>query len=759
MGTTHKQNNTSNEQLRSKRVELIVRQLESLPTLPAVATRLLQSATAERISTKEVVSLIEADQALTARILSLARKAHLGIRSSVNTVEKAVLLLGFEAVRNAVLSVKVFETFGVASSDESAFDRIEFWKHSLAVACSAQLIGEKLADKCQYDESELFVCGLLHDIGKVALDTALPKSFARIVKIAENNRSGISDVERRILGIDHCGLGKRLAEYWNLPEPIIYSIWLHHHKACNLPDSIEYRDLAQIIYLADLIARQQRIGFSGNFIFADKAEDVCKEIGISSDDYRDILTALRSAIGERADILGLNEVTSESLYRQALQDANIELGRLNHELSHANNILRIRAKYFDAINELYKKLAPNLPSSEMLKLLARSTKKALDITPIVVYRQNVSQNYIEAGFANAEKIEHHLFDYINLENMEFAFERENLIADPPECLSEILAYFSRRFPDGEMKVIGLKSNDKLVGGIIFSVDEQTLNRLEQEKQELNAFCVILGLILANSIALESAEFLSEELLAINRKMKELEQKLVESKYLSGLGELAAGAAHELNNPLAIISGRAQLLISEESDEQKQKALNIIVEQASRASDIITNLMDFARPVRPQPEIIDIDNFLHNLVNNFVKTNELSSENISIDISDEAKSVFCDRQQLGHVIREILANSLESVDEEENLKIEINVIPDDERENIFIRISDNGPGMTPDVLNRALEPFFSARKAGRRQGLGLSRAYRYIQSNNGILWIDSKENEGTTIHIKLPAKSKEKENEK
>ena len=751
MGQTQRQNDVSSNQLRSKRVELIVRQLESLPTLPAVATKLLQSATAERISTKEVISLIEADQALTARILSLARKAHLGIRSPVNTVEKAVLLLGFEAVRNAVLSVKVFETFGVKPSDESAFDRIEFWKHSLAVACSAQLIGEKLSGVCQYEESELFVCGLLHDIGKVAIDTALPKSFARIVKIAENNRSSIADVERRILGIDHCGLGKRLAEYWNLPESIIYSVWLHHHKADNLPESIKYRDLAQIIYLADLIAREQQIGFSGNFIFADKAAEICREMGISSDDYQDILASLRGVIGERASILGLEDVTSESLYRQALQDANSELGRLNRELSQANNILKIRARYFDAVNELNKKLSPNLPSGDMLKLLARTAKRALDVSTAVVYRQNDTSKYIEAGLADTEKLETRLFEYIDVESIKAELEDEKLISEPPESLGEILAYFVRYFHDSDIKLIGLKSNNNLVGGIIFAANEHVLNRLEQEKQEVQAFCVILGLILANSLAIESAEFLSEELLAINRRTKELEQKLVEIKYLAGLGELAAGAAHELNNPLAIISGRAQLLAGDETDEQKQKALNIIIEQASRASDIITSLMDFARPVRPQPEIIEPKSFLHNLRDSFAKSHHLNPEQIQIDISDGVNSVFCDRQQLSFVIREILNNALEASDKD-NLRIHISVTLDDEGENVFIRIKDNGPGMPPDVLNRAIEPFFSARQAGRKQGLGLSRAYRYIQSNNGLLWIESKLNQGTTVFVKLPAKS-------
>ncbi len=754
MGSINTRNNTSDDKLRSKRIELIVRQLESLPTLSAVATKLLRSATAEDISVKEVVSLIESDQTLTARLLSLASKAHLGLGSSVNTVEKAVLMLGFEAVRNMVLSVKVFETFGSGSNAESGFDRVEFWKHSLAVACAAQLIGEKLPNKSALDQSELFVCGLLHDIGKVALDTALPKSFARIAKIAENNRSSIADVERRILGIDHCGFGKRLGEYWKLPEPIVNTIWLHHHKASNLPESISYRELAEIIYLADLIAREQRIGFSGNFIFADNAEDLCKQMGIDADGYQDILTNLRSAIGERAEFLGLNDITSESLYRQALQNANTELGRLNRELSNTGEILKIRARYFDAINTLNRSVKPHLSVIDMLEYFASSARKAMDISSVIVYRQDKIGNCIETCFCDADRSEVQIFESLDLKDSDVPFTESKLIINPPEFLNEVITYFSRKFSRGDVKVIGLRSNRDIIGGIIFCVDDKTLTRLEREKSELQALCATISLMLANSLAIERADNLANELLSINRQMHELERKLIETKYMAGLGELAAGAAHELNNPLAIISGRAQLLVSEEPDEQKQKALNIIIEQASRASDIISGLMDFARPIRPERQVIEIKSFMNNLIDRFIRDHHLNSDQLIVDISEQAKSAFCDPQQLAAAINEILENALD-VCGKEDLKIDIKVVSDDEGEYTYIKIADNGPGMEPQILNRAFEPFFSAQPAGRKRGLGLSRAYRYIQSNDGVLWLESQQGEGTTAFIKVPSRQNKK----
>lgn len=233
-------------------------------------------------------------------------------------------------------------------------------------------------------------------------------------------------------------------------------------------------------------------------------------------------------------------------------------------------------------------------------------------------------------------------------------------------------------------------------------------------------------------------------------MKDLEEKLIEIRCMAATGELAAGAAHELNNPLAIISGRAQLLQDQEPDADKQKALNVIVEQATRASDIITELMDFAKPVRPQRKTIDLNEFMTASAEGFIQAHQLKPSQIRAEVGEEAAKVYCDRQQLAAAFKEIFTNALEATGARE-LELVVRTIAEDTGDNIQIRIQDNGPGMEPKVLSKAIDPFFSARKAGRGRGLGLSRAYRYIQSNNGNLWLESTQGMGTTAFIRLPAK--------
>src|SRR5581483_10222615 len=304
-------------ELREKRVELILQQLEDLPTLPAVAVRVLEVTSSESSDMQQVVRLIESDPSLTARILQLVHRSDVGVRGEVTSVERAVVLLGFEAVRSAVLAISVFETF--KDSDKplaSQFRRDEFWKHCVGVACAAELIAETVSDK-SLDPSESFVCGLLHDLGKVALDAALPKSFHRVVEASELLRGNIADVERTVIGLDHMVVGKRLAERWQLPANVRDCIWLHGQTPTALPPSVKNPKLVNLITLADMIVREQHLGYSGNFGFPLTRQMLCDAIGISREKLESILLKLVEHIEPRAMALGLNQANASELYRAA----------------------------------------------------------------------------------------------------------------------------------------------------------------------------------------------------------------------------------------------------------------------------------------------------------------------------------------------------------------------------------------------------------------------------------------------------------
>ena len=146
-----------------QKIEMILGQLASLPALAPIAVRLLGLTNRPNAEMREVTRLIESDASLTAQILSLASRASRGVARENLTVERAVVLLGFKTLRQAVLATKMIELFPSAS-DNGTFDRAGFWTHCLAVACAARRMAMRPGSPC--DPEDAFLGGLLHDLGK-----------------------------------------------------------------------------------------------------------------------------------------------------------------------------------------------------------------------------------------------------------------------------------------------------------------------------------------------------------------------------------------------------------------------------------------------------------------------------------------------------------------------------------------------------------------------------------------------------------------
>src|SRR5215213_5100376 len=280
--------------LREKRVELILQQLEELPTPPAVALRVLEVTGDDTSSVADIVKVVSSDPALTSRILQLTRRADLGVRGEVASIERAVLMLGFAAVRNAVLAVSVVQTFSGAREPhdgKSRFDREAFWTHCVSVACCAELLAEEMAaarggatggtSHGDVYPPDAFICGLLHDLGKIALDAVLPKSFSRVIEAADLLRGNIADVERTVIGLDHMVVGKRLAERWQLPSVIRDCAWLHGQPPQALPANVRQPRMVNLVTLADLLVREQHLGYSGNYTFSVSKAALMEAVGVT----------------------------------------------------------------------------------------------------------------------------------------------------------------------------------------------------------------------------------------------------------------------------------------------------------------------------------------------------------------------------------------------------------------------------------------------------------------------------------------------
>lgn len=241
------------------RVDRLRKSTESviaLPTLPTITSQMIQLVDNPNTTAQTLARLIAQDQVLTARILKLANSAYYGFPRRISTVNLAVVVLGFNTVKDIGLSVSVMDMFKRTSRDPR-FDISRFWEHCMAVAVATRHLARSLRYRLA---GEAFTTGLLHDLGKVVLNQYQPREFDEILRRTFDLGEDQLEAERAVLGATHAQVGQWLAEKWNLPPVICEAIGFHH----NSEQAEKNPDLAALVQLADLLVRHQRIGYTGS---------------------------------------------------------------------------------------------------------------------------------------------------------------------------------------------------------------------------------------------------------------------------------------------------------------------------------------------------------------------------------------------------------------------------------------------------------------------------------------------------------------
>jgi len=224
----------------------------TLPTLPLVASRMLQMVDDPRISAGALGRALSEDQVLTARVLKLANSSYYGFPRGIGTVNLAVVVLGFDAVKELVLSVAVMDLFRHGAAD-SRLDLPRFWDHSVRVAAAARQIARILRWKAV---GEAFTAGILHDIGRVVLHQYQPRQFDEMVRRVVDDGVPPLDAELDVLGATHAEVGAWLVEKWNLPAPLVQAVRFHHAPG-DAPS--EHAAHAALLHIADVLTH--RLGF------------------------------------------------------------------------------------------------------------------------------------------------------------------------------------------------------------------------------------------------------------------------------------------------------------------------------------------------------------------------------------------------------------------------------------------------------------------------------------------------------------------
>ncbi|OGQ09067.1 MAG: hypothetical protein A2026_07615 [Deltaproteobacteria bacterium RBG_19FT_COMBO_46_12] len=235
---------------------------------------------------------------------------------------------------------------------------------------------------------------------------------------------------------------------------------------------------------------------------------------------------------------------------------------------------------------------------------------------------------------------------------------------------------------------------------------------------------------------------------MEKKLEETHLQLVSSEKMASLGKLAAGIAHEINNPLGGILIYSSLMMEDLSEEDPRRGdLARIVQETGRCKEIVKSLLEFARQTEPKMEPTDINRAIHDGL--FFLVNQALFHNIQIVKKFDPFLPFVrgNASQLKQVFMNIIVNAAEAM--HGNGKLTITTSPAPDQKTVFVEFTDTGEGIPEENLNRIFDPFFTTKEVGKGTGLGLATSYGIVEDHGGKISVKSQVGEGTTFTIELP----------
>jgi len=267
-----------------------------VPTLPEIMIRVLGVLEDEKSSVDDITAILSSDPVITARVLRLANSAFFGSRFQIDSIHRAVVTVGFEAVKQLTLATTVLQSFSPCT--QHCLDPDDFWMHALGSAKAAQLVA--LSARQITMPEACFTGGLLHDLGKLMLAIGLGAEYEDVIRRAAEEPCTLRSMEQRMLQTDHAEVGGWLMQQWGFPALIVAAVrHAHTPEWCTDP----FQKEVLIVSIASDMARLAGFGHAGETVEPrldpnrvatlgldmSQVEDICEALSIMKDDARTLL--------------------------------------------------------------------------------------------------------------------------------------------------------------------------------------------------------------------------------------------------------------------------------------------------------------------------------------------------------------------------------------------------------------------------------------------------------------------------------------
>ncbi|MEN6319886.1 MAG: HDOD domain-containing protein [Syntrophaceae bacterium] len=255
-----------------KRPEDLLKGLVQLSSLPVVYTKINEAVNNPRSSMQDIGAVISDDPGLTSRLLQLVNSAFYGFPSKIETVSRALFIVGTQQIRDLALATSIMSLF--KGIPESLVNMESFWRHSVACGIAAKILATYR--RCEMNVERFFAAGIIHDIGRLVIYKRIPETAQEMIHRCKANKELLYVVEKEVMGFNHSNVGRVLVKYWNLP-PSLEDVVAYHHSP---KDAKRYPIETSVVHVADIIVHAMQYGNSGEMYVPPLDKKALELIGV-----------------------------------------------------------------------------------------------------------------------------------------------------------------------------------------------------------------------------------------------------------------------------------------------------------------------------------------------------------------------------------------------------------------------------------------------------------------------------------------------
>lgn len=705
-----------------------IQQSGNLPTLPAILLKLLAACDKDDTPMSEIAAIINKDPVLSYKVLQLVNSAYYGFRYSFTGMDMAVVYLGANTLKNIAVTMSVHQVFERKRfKNVGCFTISVFWYQSLMCATLARRIAQKIGFTGM---EEAYLSGLLHNIGRLLLISTFPKEYESILAQPEDGLNTLW-AETQLLGVTHCEIGSWLIQKWHMSPVMADAVGYHHEPLEKIKEAFP---LVKIVYLANLLN-----------------ENIADVQNIP--DIDGLLTGL-----QRTDIQTIVEGAAEEVEQIA---ASIQIIVQKPPEADEARAVSVVDEPQDKEETLQEDLKARIKSVSLLSNFLLNLAFAGDMAGIIAACEQAMRILF-----NIEKVLFFLTDPRNimLKGQTSSF---NSLQQTSRGLTLTLQQSSslivKTYHDMSMAYLTAeKSMDNLADMQILTIlQSSTVLLVPLVADHKPAGVILLGLpqevhaLSANDNKLVQVVAQQAGLCLQLERMKEQRAAELEAERRAAVSLTARKVAHEINNPLGIISNyitsiKLKLLTD---GEQIKNELTVIDEEIHRISLMVRQLDLFSQDPKYSFAFTDINATITDIIQ-LIKAAHFARPRIRISFrpDDNIPHISTAKDALKQILINLLKNAAEAMNDGGSITVTTRRATKErfvDSEGIEIIVADTGPGLPKSVTARHYSPFVTTKSNGH-SGLGLSIVHQTVKDLGGTLSCTSSPTNGTSFSIFLPS---------